>query len=41
LHFGLGSAAKVDKIVVHWPSGRLQTVENLGVDRVLNIEEPQ
>jgi hypothetical protein len=41
LHFGLGSAAKVDKIVVHWPSGRVQTLENLSVDRVLTVEEPQ
>jgi hypothetical protein len=41
LHFGLGMAAKVDKIVVHWPSGRLQTLENLSVDRVLTVEEPQ
>jgi len=40
LHFGLGSAATVDKIVVHWPSGRLQTLENLAVDRVLTVEEP-
>jgi hypothetical protein len=22
LHFGLGVAVKVDKVVVHWPSGR-------------------
>lgn len=41
LHFGLGAATKVDKIVVHWPSGRVQTLENQGVDRVLTVEEPQ
>ncbi|HEX3663432.1 MAG TPA: CRTAC1 family protein [Acidobacteriaceae bacterium] len=41
LHFGLGAATKVDKIVVHWPSGRMQTVENQGVDRVLTVEEPR
>jgi hypothetical protein len=41
LHFGLGAAAKVDKIVVHWPSGRLQTLENQPVDSVLTVEEPQ
>ncbi len=41
LHFGLGSAAKVDKIVVHWPSGREQTFENQQTDRVLTIEEPK
>jgi len=39
LHFGLGSAAKVDKLIVHWPSGREQTLENLNVDRVLTVEE--
>jgi hypothetical protein len=41
LHFGLGAATKIDKIVVHWPSGRQQTVENQNVDRVLTVEEPQ
>jgi hypothetical protein len=41
LHFGLGVATKVDKVVVDWPSGREQTVEGAPVDRVLTIEEPQ
>jgi enediyne biosynthesis protein E4 len=41
LHFGLGAAEKVDKIVVDWPSGREQTLENLSADRVLTVEEPQ
>jgi enediyne biosynthesis protein E4 len=41
LHFGLGAAAKVDRIVVHWPSGREQTLENQTVDRILSIEEPK
>jgi hypothetical protein len=41
LHFGLGMASKVDKIVVHWPSGRETTLENQSVDRVLTVEEPQ
>jgi hypothetical protein len=41
LHFGLGSTAKVDKIIVHWPSGRQQTLENQLADRVLTIEEPR
>lgn len=39
LHFGLGPATVAEKIVVHWPSGREQTLENQGVDRVLMIEE--
>ncbi len=41
LHFGLGAATTIDKIIVHWPSGREQTLENQGVDRVLTVEEPK
>ena len=41
LHFGLGAATTVDKLLVHWPSGREQTLEHLAVDRVLTVEEPQ
>src|SRR6185437_13067345 len=41
LHFGLGETKAIDKIVVKWPSGREQTLENQGVDRVLTIEEPK
>jgi len=41
LHFGLGSASTADKIVIHWPSGRTQTLEKQSVDRVLLIEEPK
>ena len=41
LHFGLGAAATIDKIVVRWPSGREQTLEKQGVDRVLTVEEPK
>ncbi|MGO9434545.1 MAG: CRTAC1 family protein [Terracidiphilus sp.] len=41
LHFGLGTATSVDKLVVHWPSGIVQTLEKLTVDRVLLIEEPK
>jgi hypothetical protein len=41
LHFGLGAAATVDKLIVHWPSGREQSLENLTVDRVLTVEEPK
>jgi hypothetical protein len=41
IHFGLGAATKVDKIVVRWPSGRVQTLENVTTDRVLTVEEPR
>ncbi|WP_109487901.1 CRTAC1 family protein [Occallatibacter savannae] len=41
LHFGLGEAATIDRIVVKWPSGREQTLEKQQADRVLTIEEPK
>jgi len=39
LHFGIGTAKSIDKLIVHWPSARVQTIENVGVDRVLTVEE--
>jgi len=41
LHFGLGAATSIDKIVVRWPSGRSQTLQQVSVDRALTIEEPK
>jgi hypothetical protein len=41
LHFGLGAATIIDKLIVHWPGGREQTLGNLSVDRVLTVEEPK
>jgi enediyne biosynthesis protein E4 len=40
VHFGLGNAAKVDKLTIHWPSGRDQIVQNVGLDQVITVEEP-
>ena len=39
VHFGLGAAAKADKVVVTWPSGTKQTLENVAADKVVTIEE--
>jgi hypothetical protein len=33
LHFGLGSAATIDKILIRWPSGREQFLEKVNADR--------
>jgi hypothetical protein len=41
VHFGLGSAAKVDKLTVKWPSGKIQVIENIAADRVVSVEEPK
>src|SRR3989440_2236369 len=39
VHFGLGSATKVDKIEIHWPSGTRQKATVPGIDRIVTIEE--
>ena len=39
LHFGLGGAMKVDQIVVNWPSGKRQVLENVAADQVVAIRE--
>ena len=39
LHFGLGTAKKVDRIEIVWPSGQKDTVENEAVGRILTITE--
>lgn len=41
VHFGMGTAASIDKLIVRWPSGTVQTLANQPVDRVLTIEEPK
>jgi hypothetical protein len=39
LHFGLGTATRVDSITVHWPSGSVDHVGGQGVDQELVVEE--
>ena len=41
LHYGLGEATAVDRIVIAWPSGRRQTIDAPEVDQVLRVEEPE
>lgn len=41
LHFGLGDARGVRRLEVRWPSGIVQTLENLAANRQLDIEEPR
>jgi hypothetical protein len=41
IHFGLGAATKVDKLLIRWPSGKEQTIENPKIDGVLKVEEPR
>jgi enediyne biosynthesis protein E4 len=39
LHFGLGSATRIDKLEVKWPDGALETVSIDGCDRAMTIVE--
>ncbi|WP_348641650.1 ASPIC/UnbV domain-containing protein [Tunturiibacter gelidoferens] len=38
-HFGIGSAARVDKIEIHWPSGAKEEIVPPAVDRIFTIVE--
>ncbi|MDP6402025.1 MAG: FG-GAP-like repeat-containing protein [SAR202 cluster bacterium] len=39
LHFGLAGETVADKVEVRWPSGIIQTVENVGANRTITITE--
>jgi tetratricopeptide (TPR) repeat protein/thiol-disulfide isomerase/thioredoxin len=41
LHFGLGAADSIDRVVVHWPGGAAQTVVGLQVDQRYRIVQDQ
>ena len=40
IHYGLGSATTIDRVVIRWPSGKQQTIENPQIDRILSVKEP-
>ena len=39
IHFGLGSATKIDKVEIHWPSGLVENLTNLDADHFYSILE--
>jgi hypothetical protein len=39
VHFGLGGESRVERLEITWPSGRHQVLENVGVDRILEVRE--
>ena len=39
VHFGLGAAATVDKLVIHWPGGDIESVPLPAVDRIFTITQ--
>jgi len=38
-HFGVGDATKIDSLIVYWPSGKVQRLANLGVNRRVTVLE--
>ncbi|MBO0801302.1 MAG: ASPIC/UnbV domain-containing protein, partial [Blastocatellia bacterium] len=39
LHFGLGRAARVDRMTVRWPSGRVEEFPGAPADAILLLVE--
>jgi hypothetical protein len=39
VHFGLGSATKLDSVQVRWPSGLVEQFDNLAVDSIHTLKE--
>jgi hypothetical protein len=40
LHFGLGKVPKIEKAVIRWPSGKVQTIESPVPDQIHTVQEP-
>ena len=41
VHFGLGKAGKAESLEVIWPSGRIQVLRDIAVNRVITVTEPR
>jgi hypothetical protein len=39
LHFGLGTARRIDRLEIRWPSGLVQTFSDLAVDEIILLRE--
>jgi len=39
LHFGLGKSTKIDSVEIRWPSGKLETLENVAADSIYTVVE--
>jgi hypothetical protein len=39
IHFGLEQATIVDKLEIRWPSGTVQTLENISANQILKVQE--
>jgi len=41
VHFGLGASRSADQVVIHWPSGAVETIGPLVADRIWQVGEGQ
>jgi hypothetical protein len=39
VHFGLGDAAKADRVEIRWPSGKTEILRDLAADRFYQVKE--
>jgi len=39
LHFGLGTASKIESVEIRWPNGTTETLQNLAADNIFTIVE--
>ncbi len=40
VHFGLGADTRAESVEIHWPSGKVQTLQEVAADQVLKVVEP-
>jgi hypothetical protein len=40
LHFGLGRTGRVERVVIRWPSGKIQTLEAFETGKINRVKEP-
>jgi hypothetical protein len=40
VHFGLGTEVLVQRVEIRWPSGTVQTLKDVLVDQILQVDEP-
>jgi hypothetical protein len=40
VHFGLGANRRATSLVIHWPSGTVQTLQDIPADQILTVREP-
>jgi len=41
IHFGIGTAAKVDLLEIRWPSGQTDTIKDVKANQLLTVKEGQ